>query len=144
MNVRPIDVKKLEIISLGSREKLVLFLPMLSTSIDKPMTFIIDDTARKRRRVCAHTHICIHPFIYLPCAFCTVLLKTLLIPTSSRFIATAVSFAFQCREREREKKKTACAEDIVNKVRGPANKKIAFLKEVERTGEAPRTSVRRV
>lgn len=104
MNVRPIDVKELEIISLGSIEgkTLVLFLPTLSNfSIDKPMTFIVDDTARKRRRVCA----CIHPFIYLPCAFCTVLLKTLLIPTSSRFIAMEFPLLFKEKEREGRKKK---------------------------------------
>lgn len=123
------------------------FLPTLSTfSIDKPMTFIVGDTKRESVGVSAHAFI--RSFI-LSCTFRTILLKTLLIPTSSRFSSRVeVPLLFKVekgRERKRKKKeKAACAEDIVNKVRGPANKKIAFLKEVERTGGAPRTSVRTV
>jgi len=120
-------------------------LPTLSTfSIDKPMTFIVDDTTRKRRCVCAR----IHPFIYFIVCILYDIVENIINPNkfalSSRLEFPLLFKVEKGRERKEKKRKKQHVEDIVNKVRGPANKKIAFLKEVERTGGAPRTSVRTV
>lgn len=104
-------MKELEIIPLGSTpggNARAFSSYAFDFSIDMPVT--LSATLPESVGVSAHSYI--HPFIYLPCAFHTALLKTLLIPTSLRFIATGVSFVFQRieseegeREKERREKK---------------------------------------